>query len=123
MKPRSEQLPDREPTPPGITSPREGLSGQPAAGRAWAGSPQSQAWEAFARDLDELLRTHRGKWVAYRGPQRVCVCDSEPDVYRECLKRGLPVDELFIDRIYPAATEVPEVFLPPSEGPLPDQSS
>ena len=58
-----------------------------------------------------------------RGPQRVCVGDSEHDVYRECLKRGLPADELLVDMVYPAAAEVPEVFLPPSEGPLPDQPS
>jgi hypothetical protein len=104
-------------------NPRSEQRGRPAAGREWAGSLQSQAWEAFARDLDELLRTHRGKWVAYRGPQRVCVGDSEPDVYRECLRRGLPADELLVDMIYPAAAEVPEVFLPPPEGPLRDRPS
>jgi hypothetical protein len=32
MNPRSEQMPDREPTPHGIRPPEEGLSGQPAEG-------------------------------------------------------------------------------------------
>jgi hypothetical protein len=122
MNPRSEQRPDNEPTPPGIRFPQEKLSG-PAAGREWAGSLQSQAWEAFARDLEELLRTHRGKWVAYRGPQRVGVGDSEADVYRECVQRGLPADELLVDMVYPAATETPEVFLTPSGEPFPGQPS
>ena len=75
---------------------------------------QCQAWEAFARDLDALLRTSRGKWVGYRGPDRVCIGDSRPAVYEECLRRGLGADELFVELVYPAAIELPEVFLPPA---------
>ena len=46
----------------------------------------------------------------------MCVADREADVYAECHRRGLPADELFVEMVYPAATEVPEVFLPPDEG-------
>jgi hypothetical protein len=79
---------------------------------------QCQAWEAFARDLDGLLQTSRGKWVAYRGPDRVCVGASQPAVFEECHRRGLAADELFVELVYPAAVELPEVFLlPPTELP------
>jgi hypothetical protein len=75
---------------------------------------QCQAWEAFARDLDGLLQTSRGKWVAYRGPDRVCTGDSQPAVYEECRRRGLAPDELFVELVYPAAVELPVVFLLPT---------
>ena len=75
---------------------------------------QCQAWEAFAHDLDGLLQTNRGKWVAYRGPNRVCIGDTRPAVYEECRRQGLAADELFVELVYPAAVELPEVFLPPT---------
>jgi hypothetical protein len=85
-----------------------------AAGRAWAESIQSQAWEAFARDLDELLRTHPGRWVAYRGPELLGIGDRDSDLYVECLRRGFTAEELFVERVEPAALEDYEVFLPPA---------
>jgi hypothetical protein len=73
-----------------------------------------QAWEAFSRDLEDLLRTDPGKWVAYRGADRVYTGDSQSAVYQECLNRGLAPEELFVELVYPAATEKPTVFLPPT---------
>ena len=93
-------MPISNPQPPGLQEKPESLP--------------TRAWEAFVRDLADLLRTSQGKWVAYRGPDRVCIGDSKPAVYEECGRRGLPADELFVELIYPAAVELPEVFLPPA---------
>ena len=86
---------------------------RPAGSREKLDSLQARAWEAFAHELAALLHASPGKWVAYRGQDRVCVGDSKPAVYEECRRRGLPADELLVELVYPAAVELPEVFLPP----------
>lgn len=77
----------------------------------WDASIQKQGWEAFSRDLHELLRTHPEKCVAYRGPERIGIADHDADLYEDCLRRGIPVDELYVARIRPT-TNAP-IFLPP----------
>jgi len=73
---------------------------------------QAQAFEAFSHDLEDLLRTDPGKWVAYRGRQRRCLAESQAAVYLECLQKGLNPEELFVEMVYAGATEEPTVFLP-----------
>jgi hypothetical protein len=58
---------------------------------------------AFCKDLPELLKTEDGKWVAYRGEQRLGIADSSTHLYRECLAQGLDPKELFIEMIHPDA--------------------
>ena len=81
---------------------------------------QAQAWESFIRDLDELLRTVSGQWVAYRGAVRVSTGETPSAVYQECKRRGLPPEELFVELVDPTAAEEPVVFLPPTEEPAED---
>jgi hypothetical protein len=82
----------------------------------WDASIQKRAWEAFVRDFDELLRAYPGKWVAYRGPERLAVADKDSDLYAECRRRGVPAADLLVERIEPAVLDDYEVFLPPVRG-------
>ena len=55
------------------------------------------AYDPFAAELDELLKTHAGKWVIYHGSQRLAVGDSPTDLLEEYYhQRGYPVDELIV---------------------------
>src|SRR5437763_1139040 len=47
--------------------------------------------EAFFRELPELLKDRRvrGKWVAYRGDERIKIGRTQTDVIKECNRRGL----------------------------------
>jgi len=73
---------------------------------------QAQAWEAFSRDLETLLQTAAGQWVAYHGPKHLYTGESPSAVYQECSRRGLAPEELLVELVYPAAAEEPAVFLP-----------
>jgi hypothetical protein len=72
--------------------------------------------EAFFRDLPGLLkdRKMRGKWVAYRGDERVKVGKTEEVVIRECLRRGLKSDEYDVFVIEPQSPDPEEVDFPSS---------
>ena len=61
--------------------------------------------EAFWRDLPELLKTrkNRGKWVCYRGDERIGIASTQVELIRECLRRGLHDDEYDLDVIEPHA--------------------
>jgi hypothetical protein len=59
------------------------------------------AYEAFRRELPQLLQTHPGKWVAYSGARRLGLGDTKTDLYQMCLSRGLPRREFIVDRIVP----------------------
>ncbi|MBW3539377.1 MAG: hypothetical protein KY476_03835 [Planctomycetes bacterium] len=51
---------------------------------------------AFRRDLPELLNKHRGQWVAYHGDQRLGFGRSKTDLYEECFRRGLTLDDFVV---------------------------
>jgi hypothetical protein len=51
---------------------------------------------AFRRDLPELLKTHRGRWVAYHGDERLGFGRRHTPLYQECLRRGLSRDEFIV---------------------------
>lgn len=67
--------------------------------------------EAFFRDLPRLLqdRRFRGRFVAYHGDERVTIARSEPEVIRECLRRGLRPDQYDVFVIRPQPAEPEEV--------------
>ena len=70
--------------------------------------------EAFFRDLPQLLldRKLRGRFVAYQGDERVKIARSEPEVIRECLRRGLRPDQYDVFVIRPQSPEPEEVDYP-----------
>lgn len=69
--------------------------------------------DAFFRNLPRMLedRKLRGQFVAYHGEERVKIARSEPEVIRECLRRGLRPDEYDIFVIRPQSPEPEEVEL------------
>jgi hypothetical protein len=72
--------------------------------------------EAFVRDLPELLRDQnlRGKWVAYHGDERIGIDADDAPLIRECLRRGLTVDQYIVDVIEPKPPEPESVSFPSS---------
>lgn len=52
--------------------------------------------DAFRRDLPEMLKTHRGKWVAYSGDERIGFGKTQTELYRECFRRGLTRDDFVV---------------------------
>jgi hypothetical protein len=77
-----------------------------------AGIRRSQ--EAFFRDLPEMLKDRRllGKYVAYRGDERLKSARSEIEVIRDCLRRGLTDDEYDIFVVEPQSAEPEEIEYP-----------
>ena len=77
-----------------------------------AGIRRSQ--EAFFRDLPEMLNDRRllGKYVAYRGDERLKYGRSEIEVIRDCLRRGLTDDEYDIFVVEPQSAEPEEIEYP-----------
>jgi hypothetical protein len=61
--------------------------------------------QAFWRDLPELLKDKRnhGRWVAYRGDERIGIARTQLELIRECVRRGLRDDEYDLDVIEPRA--------------------
>ncbi|MBW3538826.1 MAG: hypothetical protein KY476_01010 [Planctomycetes bacterium] len=51
---------------------------------------------AFRRDLPELLKTHRGQWVAYHGDERIGFGRSKTDLYEACFRGGLSRDDFVV---------------------------
>lgn len=65
--------------------------------RIAACSPLVEAGQAaFQQSLEGLLRTHRGKWVAFLGEQMVCVAKTQTAAYAECIRRGLNKRDLAV---------------------------
>ena len=70
--------------------------------------------EAYWRDLPRLLplRSRERRWVAYHGDERVGFGRTQAELYRECIRRGLKVNDIYIDRLeldYQPPWEPPEV--------------
>jgi hypothetical protein len=57
--------------------------------------------EAFWRDLPELLKKwrYRGKWVVYLGDERIGIARDADDLIRECVRRGIPISDYYLDLI------------------------
>jgi hypothetical protein len=52
--------------------------------------------EAFRRDLPDIVRTHRGNWVAYHGDERIGFGKTQTELYMECFRRGLTRDDFVV---------------------------
>ena len=62
---------------------------------------RSGEW-AFQRDLPELLKEHKGKYVAYNGVRRIAIDRSERKLMDLCTKQGLIWYEYVVRLIDPA---------------------
>ncbi len=63
---------------------------------------------AINRDLPALLasRKMRGRWVCYRGDERIGISKDYFELERECIRRGFEEDEYLIHRIEPGAGQI-----------------
>jgi hypothetical protein len=57
---------------------------------------------AFRRDLPELLKKHKGKYVAYSGSRRIAIDRSERRLIDLCTEQGLIWYEYVVELIDPA---------------------
>jgi hypothetical protein len=57
--------------------------------------------EAFHRDLPQLLKMHRGDWVAYSGDRQLGVGRSKRELYNRCLRQGLSLEDFVVRGIGP----------------------
>ena len=66
--------------------------------------------EAIRRDMPELLKKHRGQWIAYRGDQCVGFGRTETELYQDCLRRGLSRDDFFVGFVDEGAMDWPDEY-------------
>jgi hypothetical protein len=52
--------------------------------------------DAFRRELPELLKKHRGQYVAYHGDERIGIDRSQISLYHKCFRRGLGRDDFLV---------------------------
>ncbi len=66
-----------------------------------------QSKEAFLGDLPRLLarKRLRGQWVIYHGSVQVGISRRPDKLFRECSKRGLRSDEVYVGVIEPQPEE------------------
>jgi hypothetical protein len=60
-----------------------------------------RAHGTFLRELPELLKSHRGKWVAYHGDKRLGFSRDQVKLYQEWYRRGVPQGELGVFHVRP----------------------
>lgn len=65
---------------------------------------------AFRRDLPELLKTHRGKWVAYHGDERFGFGKTQTELYQRGFRRGLTRNDFIVGFVEPGAFDPDEEF-------------
>jgi hypothetical protein len=73
---------------------------------------QKAAFEAFSRELPQLLKDHPGKWVAYHGTERLGVADDDIVLYEMGRRHGLSPVEMLVIGIDPEADQVPLIHEP-----------
>ena len=64
-----------------------------------------RAQAAFQRDLPQLIKNHRRRWVAYHGDRRVAIGSSKRQLFQQCRHQDLPPEEFVVRLIEP---EMPE---------------
>ncbi len=47
-----------------------------------------EAQATYLRDLPELLKEHRGQWVAYYGTTRIALAATSEALWKECQRQG-----------------------------------
>lgn len=69
------------------------------------GLPEQSEYERglalFERELPELMKTHRGKCVAYCGERRFGPADTYEEVDEEAQRSGLELNEMFYRLVEP----------------------
>jgi hypothetical protein len=60
-----------------------------------------RSYDAFLRDLPNLLSTNAGQWAAYAGDVRVGIGRSRRMLYRDCLAAGYRDGEFVVCGIEP----------------------
>jgi hypothetical protein len=60
-----------------------------------------RAHGTFIRELPELLKRHRGQWVAYHGDQRLGFSRDKVKLMKEWHRRGVPQGELGLFCVVP----------------------
>jgi len=66
--------------------------------------------DAFRRDLPGLLKTHRGKWVAYHGDERLGFAKTQTELYQQGFRRGLTRNDFIVGFVEPGAFDPDEEF-------------
>ncbi len=66
--------------------------------------------DAFRRDLPQLLKTHRGKWVAYHGDERLGFGKTQTELYQQGFRRGLTRNDFIVGIVEPGAFDLDEEF-------------
>jgi len=63
--------------------------------------------DAFLRDLPELLSNPKyDRWsVLYQGDKRIAIAESEAEIIRECIRRGIREEDCYIGCICPHSDE------------------
>jgi hypothetical protein len=64
---------------------------------------------AFRRELPGLLSKHHRKWVAYHGDRLLGFGRSKTKLIQQCLRQGIPDEELLVRSIEPEIAEDLEV--------------
>jgi hypothetical protein len=65
---------------------------------------------AFRSDLPELLKSHRGRWVAYHGEQRLGIGKTQTELYQQGFRRGLTRNDFIVGFIEPGSFDANEEF-------------
>lgn len=66
--------------------------------------------DAFRRDLPEMLKKHRGKWVAYHGDERIGFGKTQTGLYQKCFRRALTQDDFIVGFVFEGAFDPDEEF-------------
>jgi hypothetical protein len=79
-----------------------GLNKDALGERALPPCSLEEDYQAFYRDLPQLLLEHPRQWVAYAGGRRIPGSGhSQIEVYSECLRRGYEEGEFLIQCVNP----------------------
>jgi hypothetical protein len=62
-----------------------------------------RSYEAFYRNLPELLKKHNRKWAAYHGDECVGIARTETELFERGLRRGLKLGEFFVGYVHTGA--------------------
>ena len=69
-----------------------------------------QSIDAVRNDLPELVKTHRGRWAAYHGEQRLGIGTSQTELYQQGFRRGLTRNDFIVGLIEPGSFDPNEEF-------------
>jgi hypothetical protein len=62
-----------------------------------------QSIDAFRHDLPKMLKTHRGKWAAYHGDERLGFGTTQTELYQQGFRRDLSRNDFIVGFVEPGA--------------------